>query len=215
MGIVAATARVSLVGHLATNEIFDTSFWISGGVPTTQGEATSVAGEIATLANTTILGTNGLKTLLSNDCGLDKVKVYSYPEGGPQAQWIGEAAVASGNGTQASNILPLQCCVVTTLRTGQPGRSRRGRMYWPCTATDLDSGHNFTHAATFLTQVKAFFDGVNATVAQSGVSVVVMSPTLSRTFVVNQVTADKKLDIQRRRAAAMPGGTVSSVNIVA
>lgn len=215
MAIVAATARVSLVGHLGTSELFDTSFWVSGGVPISQALANQMAGEISTLMNTTLLGTNGVKTLLSNDCGYDTVKVYAYPEGGPKAQYVGEAAIASGAGTVASNILPLQCSLVTTLRTGQPGRSRRGRMYWPVTATDLDSGHQFTHGATFLTQVKAFFDGVNATVASSGVSVVVMSSTLGQTFVVNQVSCDKKLDIQRRRAVRQPGGTPSTVAIVA
>lgn len=208
MGIPAESMRVSLVGHQGADEIFDTSFWVAGaGVPTSNADANTYASQVsAQLGGPTL---TELCTLLYTDSGYDEVRVYSYPTGGPSASYIGTAAIGSGTGTGTS-AMPLQQCMVATLRTGLAGRSHRGRMYLPASGRGLDTGHVFNSTVTsaVCTALADFLSAVNGLGSTNNVAVV--SQTLTQATTVVEVTVDQRPDIQRRRANRQSTGTMAS-----
>ena len=129
MPIPANMARVSLIGTLPSGETFDTSFWMQQTNLTTQALTTEAATNIAALW--TPAARAQWYANLGTDASYDRIKVYAYPTGGPNATFLGTAEIATKPGTGNLSDLPLQTCSVASLRTGQIGRSRRGRMYFP------------------------------------------------------------------------------------
>lgn len=200
MPIPANVARISLTGTLIQGEQFDTSFWVAGGVPANQADANDLAAQVAAIPQLTTIGAGGPRTMIDTTSAYTEVRVYSYPTGGPTATFIGSAPITPGTGVSSESSLPLQCCIVASLRTGFSGRSRRGRMYFPVTSLTLAS-HQMTQADldAFVGVVKSIFDAVNAFTSPL-LSVSVVSQTLGDFSPVTTVTADSRLDIQRRRA---------------
>lgn len=105
-----------------------------------------------------------------------------------------------GTGTATK---PFQTAVVASLRTGRPGRSYRGRIYWP----GLSAGINSTTlrlepgtasgiasaTADFLTAVQ------EAAPAPSAIFLAVVSQTLDTNAGVTSIQVGNVLDVQRRR----------------
>lgn len=222
MGIPANVARVSLQGTLPGGEIFSTGFWVrpsDGGsdVPSTNADAQTMANNIV---GQTAFGTliTGLKSLLSTSSAYATLRVDCYPTGGPRATASATAAIASGTGTGA-NALPDQVCWVATLRTGQIGRSLRGRMYLPANGYTITTttGLFIAHTPTIAALVAAYFTSLplSNTIPGSGVGAeaVVVSSRLTVATHISQVTNDHRPDIQRRRADRQNIGTVSSATV--
>lgn len=201
MTIPGNTTKVVLEGHLPNGEMFNTAFWLAGEPPTSAVAANTLASAIsaAFIAGLAPAGSPG--ALLRSTSGYDKCKVYAYPSGGPTAFYVGEAPmVRTGSGSTA--ILPNQCALVLTLRTGFAGRRWRGRMYVPINgqALQADSQLDQTTLDGFTTWWKNFFQSVNA-ISPGGVVSVVSQVGTGNTASVTTVTADSRLDIQRRRAS--------------
>lgn len=213
MPIPANVARISLTGTLIQGEQFDTSFWVAGGVPANQADANDLAEQVAAIPSLTTIGAGGPRTMLDVTSAYTEVRVYSYPTGGPSASFIGTAAIDPGTGVSAEASLPLQCCIVASLRTGFAGRSRRGRMYFPVTALSLVS-HQMSEADldAFAGVMKSIFDAVNA-FTDPALVVSVVSQTLGDHSPVATVTADSRIDIQRRRAEGQTELHQSSVTL--
>lgn len=198
MAIPAGVARVSLQGHLGQGEIFDTGFWVEAGDINTAAEANDLAADVAADFETQALAV--AVGYLDGFSGYDRVRVYAYPTGGPNASYVGEAPIANGAGVNSGPQLPLQCCIVVSLRTPLAGRRSRGRMYIP-----INQGTLTTHQLT-LAQCQAmadafgnFFETVNDTAANREV-VVVSQVGTGGISNVDRVTVDSLVDIQRRRA---------------
>lgn len=198
MSIPAGVSKVVLVGTLPQGEIFNTGFWTAGNVPSTQAAANSLCSAYASLVTTHLVAAFGgyMSTLAS----FDRVNLYGYTAGGPTAGIQGTAAISGGAGTMSTSYLPLQSAWVATLRTPYPGRSRRGRMYFPITNHAL-TNWQFTQAETtaLTTAVRNFLNAVNGT-ASSGFVSVVSQVGAGSSSGVTLVTGDSRLDIQRRRA---------------
>lgn len=198
MAIPPSTVRCSLIGHLPQGEIFNTSFWLGSTVISDGGVANTLADNIANAFEG--LASNPFTGLLATGAGYDEVRVYSYPSGGPSALTIGSAPISGEQGAITSSLLPLQSCIVATLRTGFAGRRNRGRMYFPFITGGLVA-HQTTvaHTAQLASALSTFFGLVNA-LPDSGSVSVVSQVGVGAMKPVTSVEFDTKLDIQRRHA---------------
>lgn len=190
--------QVQIVGHLTGGEIFTTGFWLSDTPIATQADANSLAAAIKALITTTSFAT--IRSAISATSGYDVVRVYSHPDGQELAQFIGESGSTSVVGT-GTTYHPLQCALVVTTRTNLAGRRHRGRMYFPWTAAPLGSDHQVGSGslAPFLAEVDTFLTAVNALTGVGGVAVV-SRVGAGEQNPVTAISADTRLDIQRRRA---------------
>lgn len=197
MPIPADIARVSLVGHLPQGELFNTSFWVRS-IPVTDA-ATANAFAVAIRDAFQTGGGAALVSLLALNSGYDEVRVYAYEDGGPTADWIGSAPLTGTQGTGSTDGLPLQTCMVASLRTGFAGRRSRGRMYLPW-IKGLLVGHQSN--STLINQVaggvRDLFEDVNAMTGTG--EVCVLSQVAGATAKVTSVVVDSRPDIQRSHA---------------
>jgi hypothetical protein len=190
--------KVNLIGHLGTQEAFNTGFWLVPTASQTQTTMNSIATGIAALITSTSFV--NLRSLLSSGSGYDKVRCYYYPVGAEPATLVSEATISGvvGSGTTYH---PLQSSWVVTLKTGIPGQRTRGRMYFPFTAAPLGTDHQFgsSSADTTLTEVQTFFNAVN-NLTDVGNVVVVSRMGIGQSNLMKEIAADTRLDEQRRRA---------------
>lgn len=195
MGIPAGFARIVWSGTLASGETFETGFYVADHSGQQSDADTLAFTEAANVA--TDLGT-WWGAHEATSCALKTVTAYCYPDGGPAAKYVGQAAVSGVVGTQSSNILPDQCCVCVTLNTGAAGRRNRGRMYVPLTSAILDSSAQIPQtttdalAAAMATHLNRF--------ASTVPGAVVVSQVASNARSIIQLVVDSRVDIQRRRA---------------
>lgn len=206
-GYAPQTIKFSIFGTLYTSQTWSTGFACQLGpaaaVPTPQDMidiCNDVWGAAGTQFSAAFSKTNNAS------CRITGLRADYYGLGGTQASAIGEASdtVASvGNGT--ANNTPL-LALVSTLRTALPGRSGRGRMYWPLTglATGGTAGQVLTaDAGTVATSVAGAFTQINALDASAvwykGIKVVVASGTKSINNQVTTVDVDTLVDVQHRR----------------
>lgn len=96
-----------------------------------------------------------------------------------------------------------QTSVVISLRTGRPGRSYRGRIYWPALAAALNANLRLPEAtmtgimdsaAGLIAEIEGYADQVG-----SSVRLAVVSQTLGVSTRVQTIQVGDILDIQRRR----------------
>lgn len=209
MGIPANMTRTELVGHLGTGEIFNTGFWMDQGL-TDDETANAWCAYVATQLTGPTL--TALCHLLNADSGYDEVRAYSYIDGGPHATSVGSAPIDAGAGT-SGNITAMQISLCVTLRTGLSGRTKRGRMYLPADGAIIDVGHLFTAAQVddAVSGLAGFFQALN--IHDDPGFVCVLSQKLSTFARVTELTADRRPDIQRRRADRQPA-VISSVHAV-
>lgn len=200
MAIPDGATHVVLSGTAPQGEIFATGFWLMGGAIDSEADANIAAQAIADLAKWDDTGAGHPATFVGSDTSFDTVNVYQYVTGNPRAAFIGEASLGPRPGQANQGPLPLQCCYVVSLRSGLPGRSRRGRMYLPCTNQSL-TNHQLdeTDVEAIAAWWKGYFDELNALGDTVGVLNVV-SRTLSSAVEVSSLIVDSRLDIQRRRA---------------
>ena len=211
MAIPANMARVSITGLLPSGESFDTSFWMQQTDLTTQALTTQAAENIAALWTPTLRAQ--WYATLGTDSSFQKVKVYAYPTGGPNATFLGEAEFATKPGTGNLSDMPLQSCTVVSLRTGQIGRSRRGRMYFPHVNTTLTTNQiSPSNATNLANEIADFFADCNALTVPAG-TVSVLSQKLSLAASVSQVVVDTRLDVQRRRAESQPPISTATASV--
>jgi hypothetical protein len=196
--IPAGVNRIVVVGHSPSGEIFNTGVWTFGDVPTTEALATAFAASARDVFLATAQA--AMEFYLSPASGFDEIRTYHYPTGGPSASFLGVAPIASGAGTGTEADLPLQIAAVTSLRTGLPGRTRRGRMYWPVNRRTL-ANHQLDEpdVANIGGAVAGFLTGINAAAALGICTVVSQVGAGSHAFVTS-VVVDSRLDVQRRRA---------------
>lgn len=193
-----STSRVVIDGLLPGGEAFAWGFWTNAHAASqadAQAAAVGVAAEFVTHARTQ------LAFLLAADSSYQTVTFYSYINATGPADFTGQAAIAAGTGTGTGASLPLQLAHVTTLRTGLAGRRYRGRMYIPVNAMAL-ANHQMTSSqnSATLQAIKDFLTAVNNRADVPG-TISVVSQVVGEKQQITTVTADSRLDVQRRRAA--------------
>lgn len=160
---------------------------------------------IAQFTGTTALGTN-LRSLQSTVAPITSVRTEYRDETGVLREVAEVVRDVPYAGTGSPNKV-YQTAVVCSLRTGRPGRSYRGRIFWPCLSINLD-GQTLriapTQAQAIANEMAAFLTGVGeAAPTESGVFPAVVSQTLGTAAAVTSVQVGNVVDIQRRRRDAL------------
>ena len=206
MAIPAQVMRLAITGTFPSSEIWNHSYWMmpagEGIVPDDNDGADTVLGNIVGSSVWTTYR-DILKTFMKSNSAITGLHLYCYPDGGPSSPAIAER-VFNTVGTSSGAAHPLQTATVASLRTGQSGRSFRGRVYLPTTDVTLDTNNQLTSAVTSaVADMVADFCGGWATEDVFGVGqaafVCIVSPTRSARTVVTQVVVDSVMDTQRRR----------------
>ena len=198
MAIPADSTRVVFVGHLGSSEQFNVSFWLTGAAPISDASASDEANIHATDFASSTLDT-AMASLLSADCGVDKIQVYGYVSGGSRATSVGQKVlttpvVGTGSGNHA-----FQIALVATTLTANSGRRTRGRMYFPACGISPATHVAPTAVVDALSLgLSDFFTKTNANPAIGRVAVV--SSTSTSAARITTIRVDNKIDIQRRRA---------------
>lgn len=205
--------RVVLRGTIAGGEIWTTS--VAARVP---GASPSQA-DLQTLATAALsamtawfgAGTGG-GSYFSTAVTLERADAYFIrPDG--QAEGQAEAVATTPPVGIGAPLMPPQASVVLSLRTGLPGRARRGRMYIPLLALPLGSDARMTPAVqTALgNRAAAFLGAINAAVAGGGTWRVIVASGVGagQNTIVNSVVIGRVVDTQRRRRNGLPEGNVA------
>ena len=196
MAIPANTARVVLHGHLGGGEIFETGFWLTTDSGMTGGNYDDL---VSAIAASFVAHNSNFRGAIPADCGYDRVILYAYPTGGPDADSVHEFALDTQVGTASSANGWAGLSAVLTLLTGFAGRSKRGRMYIPCVALSVQDGLFVSdNESGIISDAVAWFNGING-IEESGPRVVVMSDVLSTTSNVESLRLTDKPGGQRRR----------------
>jgi len=193
MGIPVNSLKVTFSGVSGGPEVWQTSFWIAGADLSTVSDA-NLAIAVASAPWTNLF--NALKLIMNTSTQITAVDEYGYA-GGTAASVHAHATVAVlGTGASAH---PNQCALVTTLRTATPGRSGRGRMYWPA--------NGILHSAASGLYSPAPCDGVTDALSAlftsqnlAGPKVSVISQMHTSAAAVLSVDNDYVPDTQRRRS---------------
>lgn len=144
-----------------------------------------------------------LRSMLGQNSTLNKVRVYYHPGPGQDATGAGESTAASvaGSGTIINDFTAALC---VSLSTGQPGRSRRGRFYWPFLTAATENGGRISQVSVTSAARAAAFAGMLEAVGAQFTSLpeavpIVVSEALSELTIVRAVRVGDVLDTQRRR----------------
>lgn len=195
----ANTAHYNIVGTSPHGEIFATGFWTRQETPPSgfQNWQDHLAG-VRDILDTDDIGAPW--RMLPTNAAYTELTGYFYGAGNDGSATVVGAVPYAHTGIVSNQSMPLQCALCLSLGTGLPGASRRGRMFLPAYGLGLADGQ-LTQADIdrFTDWWRDRFMEINAeTVLEA--TVVVVSDKLGETFDVTEVTADSRLDIQRRRA---------------
>lgn len=215
MPVPAGCTHVKFGGASAQGERWETGFWMF------KDFATPITANAAALAAyNSLVGTGDLFTVLKaslySDTTLSYVRLYAYSTTGTKSTTIGEYLPATPvPGTSGSaTILPLQVAAVVTLRTAQPGRRGRGRMYLPFNVPGGAPGGqgNLGTFQSITNALKKTINDMQATTEWTGGRMIVVSQTGTTSADVLKLTMDTRFDVQRRRANKQAvTGTASTV----
>lgn len=143
---------------------------------------------------------NALKALLSSQGRIDTVRT-EYREGTElvQAAQVELGSPVAGTGTMTK---VFQTAVVCSLLTGRPGRSYRGRVYWPALGAVINqtTGRLQTPSAQGVADAMAFLlTDVGDLSLEADLRPGVYSAVKDEFTYVNSISVGDVLDTQRRR----------------
>lgn len=205
MSIPDASIKLVPSGFIAGVQSWSVGFWVvidQVVAPIGQGELDIVAGDWNALVAT---WWGVCKASSAVDTDWRKTSLYYYPAGGDNATVV-SVSTASGNvpGTGGAPA-PTEAAIVQSLRSTNPGRSGRGRVYLPATGQVFQSNHQLTLAqcVTYCTATKNLLTALNAYVSVpadiTNATPIVRSDTDSTGYGIVRVVVDSSIDTQRRR----------------
>lgn len=146
--------------------------------------------------------TNALLVAMSSALTVTSVRVEALSSVGTLIQ-AAESILATPKAGQGSPTKPYQTAVVTSLLTGRPGRSYRGRLYWPAQGAAMSTSDlriSGTACQAIADAMGAFLtDVAELTPGGVGVRPVVVSQTVDVATPVTSVSVGNIFDVQRRR----------------
>lgn len=141
----------------------------------------------------------GMKGAYDDDIDLESVTLRKINPLAPVIDVYTTGLPISGSLTDAP--LPAQDAPILSLRTGNIGRSYRGRMYLPPVAeSEVNQNLTLARADDYAEQAAGLFKAINSSIAYDA-TVVVWSPTLATSTPVTEVKADIYIRTQRRRTS--------------
>lgn len=159
-----------------------------------------------------VFGSN-IWNAMSRAVALDTIRL-EYRDENDDLETVAEISTQGLSQSGAVANKPFQTSIVTSLITGRPGRSYRGRLYWPALGIELDSSSLRVplNALTYLNQdVQGFLSAVQeAQPTVRAVRLAVVSNTLSVATAVTQIQMGDVLDTQRRRRDSLKENRVTT-----
>jgi len=150
---------------------------------------------------TALASSTAFKAGLSTNRNVQSIRlaVHNPSTGVETSAATSTASAVSGTATAAA--IPPQCAVVLTLRTATPGRSHRGRVYWPPKSAASDGSVAGADKTLYAAALNALVDQIEIAVAAVGSNLawVVWSRTLGIGTAVSQISIGSRGDTQRRR----------------
>lgn len=204
---MAVTNATKIVLHgSGLGEEFAWGIWLSGFDAASEDSLTTALTSAVGLfdTNESPSAWENLQALLSTDQKYDDVSAYFYPDPAAAAEFIAHVSV-NKPGTGTVNGM-LQQSAVVDLDTGRNGRSYQGRVYLPHTGVAPADTHQLSQGQTdnivnavivIIGDLVQAFDGHYDS---SSIVPVVYSPTKAIVTPVTSLSADSRLDVQRRRA---------------
>lgn len=200
---MAHLLRVSIKGQMPNGEEWSVNpvYSVGGdfGTPVSSVQAQAIATAIAAVAVPT-----GLLATMNSVSLVSSVRVEARTLSGTlESQADANKAVPS----PGSGIInhPYQTAVVISLRTGTPGASGRGRLYWPATGMAIDSTTLRVTAANLtsaLAGAKTYLSAIDTAIegTLTGVSLCVWSRKgTGALYPVTSMQMGNVFDTQRRR----------------
>ena len=186
-------------------ERFSIGLNYAGGSVLTQAQAQDAAEDVADA----ISPNPGPWGTMANGVGVnvqvDAVEVYAYGPGSGPAVAKGLDAVSPARVFTGTTSAPPQTAAVITLLTGTPGRSYRGRVYWPQLAPLISSSLVSSTAKGLGSGFVSLNTAIELALSVFGTwSLGVHSPKLDVVTPVTSVRCGDVLDTQRRRAQDLP-----------
>lgn len=207
MAPAANAIKVVISGAMPGSERWSTSFWIQGTVLHTQVELANTLTDVQTCMEAGGGLFRWLQPLNGPGWTYDQYDAYQYA-GGSQAAVQATLPTGPYAGTGTVHV-PNQVCLVATLETGLPGRSYRGRMYFPITGISITSDSKVleTDAQGLANGLATSFGSFNPL---GDGKVVVSSLRQGATHPVTQIKVDTVPDTQRRRVNKVEGARVTA-----
>lgn len=190
---VADTLRVELVWKMGAIDFAVNVLHYTTGAsdPLTQAMVDGAAADFDG-----VFTTSGFSARYSDDMSLDRIVVRDLRTdgNGPLTGLIEDV------GLQATNPLPAQTCLVTTLRTTNGSRRGRGRIFWPCPHADLTTTTGQANP-NLVVDAGDFVDGIMSITAGTlgAILLGVYSRADDLTRTVTAHTTDSVFDVQTRR----------------
>lgn len=200
---MVARNRLVISGTLGStaSEIWSVGFNYGPGTSNlfeTSAELTEWAGVVATFLDG-FTDTGGPLEELSSSASMTTVDTYFYPGPGNAAA-AGQAAISGGKPGTGTADLPFQTSRCVTLRTENPGRSYRGRFYWPAIGASITTtGVSPVGAAAAQSYADLVAGTQQGPIGTDALELCVYSPTLDVLTAVSSVSIGSILDVQRRR----------------
>lgn len=186
--------------------------------PGSEGLLQDYTNLLAWVENIAVLNTNNvfpsdMRTMMSNAAQLVSIRAEYRDSSGVLAMAAETTLPSPVPGTGSAN-KPFQTSLVSSLMTGRPGRSYRGRLYWPALAVPLgpnDLRIADGNLAAYTTGIRNFLSAVqSASPVVGGPILSVVSETLSVTTPVTVIECGDVLDVQRRRRDSLVEGRQSA-----
>lgn len=199
--------NVRLSGRLGSPAIEQWSIGLNyGGVGfiPDQTETQALSDSIATAISASSYAALGnLKNGDTTAFSLRQVDVYAYGNA-PQAQTHGTTFFSSPYVGTGSVAAPFQSAGVITLLTPLPGKSYRGRVYWPCLAPGMSVAGTATNPSGYAGGLKTLNAAIEAALAVDGPwTLGVYSRANDVVTPVTSFRAGNVVDTQRRRRDAI------------
>jgi hypothetical protein len=195
--------KITVSGTIGSSgQTWSTSFWISvgGGTPPTQALLDTYLTNLKPSIQTWM---TALSARWSSTVVYSGLKASYFPSGALKPTLVSVTTPTGAVGAAAVS-LPGFCALVASLRSDNPTRSGRGRLYLPINAITLTTDGEVINAATstYSSSTATMMTAVNAVAvgfsSGSGL-VVVASWKTGLTHPVKKVIVDSKIDVQHRR----------------
>jgi hypothetical protein len=175
---------------------------VSGSAP-----SSALLGTMAQNVFAAAVADANITKLIGSGSRIASVRMNYYPSNVAPATASGVSSGAPVAGT-GINSTPAQCAVVVTLRSSIPGRSHRGRLYWPAEGQAFTAGGQLSSTVQGLynTGAQAFSHKIVTEMAAQSISAswCVYSPTLGILTPLSSISVGSRIDTQRRRLDAFP-----------
>lgn len=152
-----------------------------------------------------------LSPFISTQTALTGVRVDDVQDPGGVVRTAEVSLVEPSTGTGAVFQLPSEVCEVVSLRTGTPGASYRGRMFFPALGTSAigSNGQMAGSAQVALADaMQDYFQGVNSS-AGMAVTAFVASDVKQQLTAISSIQVGETFDVQRRRRNDLPEAYIS------